>query len=219
MMRHGLPAASTPAGMSRVTTLPAPITAPFPIDTPGRISALPPTQTSDPILTGFPNSRLRRCAAFSGCIGVRICTAGPKSVKSPMWTSQTSRATQLKFEGHPLAEPYIGAVVAEERRLHPDGVATGAEQFAQDGAPFFRLRFSRRIQRLTQIAGARPSVDQRGVHRIVKLAREHLVPFGFHVLANARLTSSMRRKSGIVMSVNRAIAARISFSGGERSTR
>ena len=34
--RHGLPAANTPSGMSRVTTLPAPMTAREPILTPGR---------------------------------------------------------------------------------------------------------------------------------------------------------------------------------------
>ena len=36
--RHGLSAAKTPAGTSRVTTLPAPITARAPIVTPGRSS-------------------------------------------------------------------------------------------------------------------------------------------------------------------------------------
>ncbi len=34
MTRHGLPKAMTPAGMSRVTTLPAPMTVPSPIVTP-----------------------------------------------------------------------------------------------------------------------------------------------------------------------------------------
>ena len=46
--RHGLPAANTPAGTSRVTTLPAPITARAPMVTPGRMIAPPPTQTSAP---------------------------------------------------------------------------------------------------------------------------------------------------------------------------
>ena len=54
--RHGLPAANTPSGTSRVTTLPAPITARAPICTPGRMMAPPPTHTSAPISTGFPNS-------------------------------------------------------------------------------------------------------------------------------------------------------------------
>ena len=36
MTRQGLPAANTPSGISRVTTLPAPMTAREPIVTPGR---------------------------------------------------------------------------------------------------------------------------------------------------------------------------------------
>lgn len=41
-----------------------------PICTPGRMIAPPPTHTSDPISTGFPNSSRRRCSALKGCIGV-----------------------------------------------------------------------------------------------------------------------------------------------------
>ena len=76
----GVAPANTPAVTSRVTTLPAPITVPDPIVTPGRINAPAPTHTSDPISTGFPYSCFRRRAASRGCMGVRTCTAGPKSV-------------------------------------------------------------------------------------------------------------------------------------------
>jgi len=47
--RHGFPAANTPSGPSRITTLPAPITDRDRFRTPGRMIAPPPTQTSDPI--------------------------------------------------------------------------------------------------------------------------------------------------------------------------
>jgi hypothetical protein len=70
MTRQGLPAANTPGGTSRVTTLPAPITARSPIFTPGQMIAPPPTQTSDPISTGLPNSCWRRNSALSGCVAV-----------------------------------------------------------------------------------------------------------------------------------------------------
>src|SRR5688500_9299746 len=50
--RQGFPAAKTSPEMSRVTTLPAPITAREPIRTPGQIIAPPPTQTSAPISIG-----------------------------------------------------------------------------------------------------------------------------------------------------------------------
>jgi hypothetical protein len=43
-----------------VTTLPAPMTVFDPIVTPGQMMAPPPTQTSDPIVTGLPYSSVRR---------------------------------------------------------------------------------------------------------------------------------------------------------------
>ena len=87
--RHGLPAARTPSGRSRVTTLPAPMTALEPIRTPGRMSAPPPTHTSEPISMGLPNSLPRRCTGVEGVHrGVRIWTPGPKSVKLPMRTGR-----------------------------------------------------------------------------------------------------------------------------------
>lgn len=50
--RHGLPTATLPAGMSCVTTLPAPIMALSPMLTPGRMQAWPPIHTLLPIVTG-----------------------------------------------------------------------------------------------------------------------------------------------------------------------
>src|SRR5918999_618416 len=52
MTRHGFPAANTLSGMSRVTTLPAPMTARDPMRTPARIKAPPPPHTPDPIAPG-----------------------------------------------------------------------------------------------------------------------------------------------------------------------
>ena len=45
MGRQGTPAATTPAGMSWVTTLPAPMTEPLPMVTPPQTTALAPIQT------------------------------------------------------------------------------------------------------------------------------------------------------------------------------
>lgn len=50
--RHGLPSATTPAGMERVTMLPAPITLFSPIDTPGMTMVWPPSQQSSPMVIG-----------------------------------------------------------------------------------------------------------------------------------------------------------------------
>src|SRR6266576_1902526 len=65
--RAGLPITVTPAGTSRVTTLPAPITAPSPTVTPGRTIAPPPIQTSRPISIFLPSSMpLFLCAKLRG---------------------------------------------------------------------------------------------------------------------------------------------------------
>ena len=69
--RQGLPAANTPSGTSRVTTLPAPITERAPTRTPGQRIAPPPTHTSEPISTGRANSSpVRRCSALRGWVAV-----------------------------------------------------------------------------------------------------------------------------------------------------
>ena len=54
--RQGLPTATTPAGMSLVTTDPAPMTLLSPMVTPGQMTTLPPIQTLLPMRTGLPNS-------------------------------------------------------------------------------------------------------------------------------------------------------------------
>ena len=52
MTRQGTPAAITPAGTSRVTTLPAPITLPSPMVTPPQTVTLAPSQTLLPSVMG-----------------------------------------------------------------------------------------------------------------------------------------------------------------------
>ena len=54
--RQGLPTATLLAGMSRVTTLPAPMTQLSPMVTPGKTVQLPPNQTLLPTVIGFANS-------------------------------------------------------------------------------------------------------------------------------------------------------------------
>ena len=51
--RQGFPTATTPAGMSFVTTEPAPMTASSPMVTPGRIVTFAPIQTRFPIAMGL----------------------------------------------------------------------------------------------------------------------------------------------------------------------
>ena len=64
---QGFPTATHPAGMSSVTTLPAPITALSPIVTPGSTQTFPPIHTLLPIFMGFAYSRFwLRSSALSG---------------------------------------------------------------------------------------------------------------------------------------------------------
>jgi len=67
IIRQGLPTATRLAGMSRTTTLPAPITLLLPMVTPGQITQRPPIQTLCPIFTGFAaSSPLRRIPGSRG---------------------------------------------------------------------------------------------------------------------------------------------------------
>ena len=57
MTRAGTPAAKLPAGMSLVTTEPAPMTQPSPMVTPGQTVTFAPNQQSLPMCTGFAQHR------------------------------------------------------------------------------------------------------------------------------------------------------------------
>ena len=75
MTLQGTPAAKDLGGMSRVTTLPAPITQPSPIVTPPQTVTFPASQQLSPIVIGFAAYRSAipspRGKGFrsSGCIG------------------------------------------------------------------------------------------------------------------------------------------------------
>src|SRR5712671_4370267 len=63
------------------------------------------------------------------------------------WTDVEHDAVEV--EENPLSELDVRAIVAEEGRLHPNGVATGAKQLVQDLPPFLVFHFLRCVQRLT----------------------------------------------------------------------
>jgi hypothetical protein len=84
----------------------------------------------------------------------------------------------IEIEEHALAQLDVDAVVAEERRLHPDGVSTCAKQLIENATPFFQLCLSGRIQRLAEITGALSPGDELGIERVVQLTGQHLLAFG-----------------------------------------
>src|ERR671914_1481332 len=73
----------------------------------------------------------------------------------------------VEVEEDPLPELDVRAVVAVERRLHPDGVAPGAEQLAQDAPSLLLLTFARGVERLAQVARALTGGDEIGIERVV----------------------------------------------------
>ena len=96
--RHGVPIATTPAGMSRVTTLPAAMMESSPTETPGNTIAAAPIQTFDPIETGRASSkRSRRSSGSRGWSAARSCTPDAICVPSPIVTGAQSKITALKL--------------------------------------------------------------------------------------------------------------------------
>src|SRR5215211_6919310 len=86
----------------------------------------------------------------------------------------------VEVEEDALAKANVFAIVTVERRLHPDGVAAGAKQVAQNRAAVVGLILMRRVQRLTQVARTDSSRNQIRIERIVELTRQHLVAFRGH---------------------------------------
>ena len=157
MTRQGFPAANTPSGTSRVTTLPAPMTVPGP-DPDARQDerrAADPYVRSDfdglAVLLTSPQLGVHRVH------GREDLHARPEErvVADPHVADVEHDAVEV--EEHPLAELDVRPVVAEERRLHPDRVAASAEQLAQDGPARVGLAFARGVQGLAQVAGASAS--------------------------------------------------------------
>ena len=102
IIRQGTPTATTPSGISFVTTLPAPITELEPMVTPGVTIHPPPSQTLSPITMGFANSSPdRRISGSTGCPAVRRLTFGPMSTSLPIVILAQSSMMQLKLAKKP----------------------------------------------------------------------------------------------------------------------
>ena len=117
--------------------------------------APPPTQTSEPISTGLPNSCVAAARRSIGCIGgVDLDRRAEERVVADPDAAHVEHDA-VEVEEHPLAELDVRAVVAEERRLHPHGVAALAEEAPAGCAAARPARLARGVECLAQIAGAR----------------------------------------------------------------
>jgi hypothetical protein len=74
----------------------------------------------------------------------------------------------VEVEEDPLAKLDVGAVVAEERRLHPDRLPALAEEFDQDGAAGVLVPFTSSVQVLAQVPGSFSRSNQFAVEWIVE---------------------------------------------------
>jgi hypothetical protein len=108
MTRHGLPAATTPGGMSPVTTLPAPMTDPFPILDPFKMIDRAPTKTSSPIAIpssghGSGTGSCLRGTVSTGWKSVSATTtSAPRRTRSPI---ATEVAAQIEAPLIPTSAP------------------------------------------------------------------------------------------------------------------
>lgn len=90
-MHQGRGAAGTPTTMargatSRVTTAPAPMIAPSPIVTPGKMTACVPIQTLRPMTMGRDASEVEKSSARGSCVSDVMATWLAMRVSSPMVT-------------------------------------------------------------------------------------------------------------------------------------
>ena len=152
--RQGLPAASTPPGMSLLTTLPAPITVLLPMVTPGNTVAA---------------FRVERVAC-----GVESAAGSDKHVvaKSHFGTVE-NHATHVGKEI--VANMDIVTIVAEERRLDDAIAAHSPQQASEQFAAFLLHRGARGIEVVAQFLACRPFGYQfRVIVGIIQCPRFHV---------------------------------------------
>ncbi len=127
----GLPATTAPAATSLVTTLPAPITVRSPIVTPGQMIDPPPIQTSSPIVTGLPNSCVRRRSAsnrFARKLGrktLKLTLANVQQLQRYTWPGN------IRELQHVLERTVIIAADGKLRFELPEDTPTQAAQKSQ----------------------------------------------------------------------------------------
>src|SRR5581483_5518030 len=111
--------------------------------------------------TGLPNSCLLLDSALKGCIGVRICTAGPNIVKLPIRTGQTSRTTQ-----RPVRAPSGRTVQSSSRnaiRWRFQGNSARGERAHNALLPVAQKPESELDVKLAAVLVPRPRDDRRAV--------------------------------------------------------
>lgn len=124
---HGTPMASIPAGISSVTTLPAPMTALCTDGDAGQICTPMPIQTLLPMVTrlGIFQSGVALCN-IEWMAAVEIQQFGPMNTWSPMVTGARVQDHKVMVCIKCTADTRMAAVIDKKRRLNDNIGRTGA---------------------------------------------------------------------------------------------
>jgi hypothetical protein len=95
-----------------------------------------------------------------------LCARTEQSVVSDSYFANVQHyAVEVKED--PSSKIDVGAVVAIEAWLHPDGISAAAKQIGQQASSEFLFRLTRLIQGLAQISGTFSGQDKIRIERIV----------------------------------------------------
>ncbi len=192
MTLQGLPAAKTPSGISRVTTLPGPMTEREPTRTPGQRIAPPPTQTSEP--TSYRLGKLllppQLCVhRVRGRVNLNRRAEQGEIADSHLADVEHNA---VEVEEHVLTQHDVRAIVAEERWLNPDALPPGPEQLSQQMSAFLLLGLAGRVQGLTKVSSPFTGCDELRVQGVVQLPGQHFVSFAqYRIFLRAHVDSDL----------------------------
>ena len=178
MTRHGLPAAKTPSGTSRVTTLPAPMTgagADADAGADDGAAADPGVVADGDRLAGLQRAALRVIEGMQRRVDLHR-RAEETEVADLHGADVEDHAVEVEVDA--AAERDVGTEVAEERRLDVDLVTAGGEELLQDRTARRIVRVADRVQRVTEIVRARARRDELRIEGVIELAGEHLLALG-----------------------------------------
>ena len=154
--RQGLPAATVFAGMSRVTTLPAPMTQPFPMVTPGQTTtsaAAEPDIISDGDGTGKLDAfaALLRVDGMAGGVKAAVGTDHHMVAEGDLGAVEDDTVVVgIKV----FAQVDVVAVIAPEARLNQKSSISAAQQLPQQVHPFLPLLVFGCVEGIAQLLAA-----------------------------------------------------------------
>ena len=165
--RQGLPTATTPAGISLVTTDPAPMTLLSPMVTPGQMTTLPPIQTLLPMRTGLPNSTpATRGATASEATTTATKAAATAKPATAETTAPRAAAGQQKRDDQ---------VEAAEYQHHDDNQHQHKQRCAQTVGRRGRCRLGQGLTTQHLQNGVDPGADALGVSAAFKCGKQLLL--------------------------------------------